>query len=334
MIRSTLAFSLLALPLTAFGLHQENSFRRRHSGVAHSPAFMRRSTNYTLQQKYIGEDFLNWDFFDEADPTDGLVQYLNATAAIDAGLATVDCNNVTTLAVDSTESVVSGGLRKSVRISSPETYNSGLFIADFEHMPFGCGVWPAYWSVSTTAEWPTGGEIDIIEGVNLNPENQITLHSGPGCTLNNSQPTTSNQGGIECTSSADADSGCFFTQTTPTSFGAGFNNASGGVFAHLWNTDGITVWFFSRPQIPNDIASGNPDPSTWGTPAAIFPDTGCNITSHFYDHTIVFDTTICGGWATSAYPSTCPGTSCSDIVSNATNFENAYWKINSLSVYQ
>ncbi|PCH36331.1 glycoside hydrolase family 16 protein [Wolfiporia cocos MD-104 SS10] len=338
MIRSAVTAAVLALPLAASAVHQDAALRRRHAGLAHSPTYMRRASNYTLQNKFVGEDFLyvasNWNFFSESDPTSGLVQYLDADAAEAAGLATVDCNNVTTLAVDTNETVSIGGLRKSVRISSPETYNSGLFIADFQAMPFGCGLWPAYWTVSASATWPDGGEIDIIEGVNLNTENQITLHSGPDCTLNNTQKVTSNLDGTQCASSPGADSGCAYSQTDPRSFGAGFNNASGGVFAHLWNTDGVTVWFFSRDEIPSDITAGTPDPTSWGTPAAIFPDTGCDISSHFYDHAIVLDTTICGDWAGPAYTSSgCPGT-CEEIVANATNFENAKWLVNYISVYQ
>lgn len=49
--------------------------------------------------------------------------------------------------------------RPSVRISSNKTYNSGLFILDVKHMPFGCGTWPAYWLVGPN--WPSGGEIDV-----------------------------------------------------------------------------------------------------------------------------------------------------------------------------
>jgi len=333
-MHSVLALSVLALPLAALGAHQEGSLWRRHAGIAHSPAYMRRSTNYTLQNKFVGEDFLDWDFFSQSDPTAGLVQYVDANTATSSGLATVDCDNVTTLAVDASQTVAVGGQRQSVRISSPQTYSSGLFIADFQQMPFGCGIWPAYWTVSATASWPNGGEIDVIEGVNLNTENQITLHSGPGCTLNNSQPTSGHILGQQCASSSGSNSGCAYQQNDTRSFGAGFNAAGGGVFAHLWNSDGITFWFFARDEIPSDITSGNPDPTTWGEAAAIFPNTGCDIASHFYDHSIVLDTTICGDWAGPAYSSSgCPGT-CDQIVANGTNFANAQWKVNSISVYQ
>ncbi|KZT07290.1 glycoside hydrolase family 16 protein [Laetiporus sulphureus 93-53] len=327
MMHSAFAALILALPLTSLARHEDGALRRRHHNVARSssnngPTYMRRDSNYTLQNKFVGEDFLDWNFYDAADPTSGLVDYLDEADAVAAGLASVDCNNVTTLKIDNTETVAAGGLRKSVRISSPETYNGGLFIADFAAMPYGCGIWPAYWTVSATATWPAGGEMDIIEGVNLMTQNQITLHTGDTCTLNSTAATTGSISSTTCTSSADADSGCAYTQPGTNSFGAGFNAAGGGVFAHLWNSDGITVWFFTRDAIPSDVAGGTPDPTSWGTPTAIFPDTGCDISASLYDHTIVLDTTICGDWAGAVYSTSgCPGT-CDEIVANATNFDS------------
>ena len=49
---------VLALPLSASALHSDSSFRRRHAGVAHKPAYMRRAANYTIKDHFVGEDFL------------------------------------------------------------------------------------------------------------------------------------------------------------------------------------------------------------------------------------------------------------------------------------
>ena len=56
-------------------------------------------------------------------------------------------------------------LRKSVRITTQFTYTGGLVIMDAAHMPQGCGTWPAFWS--NGPNWPSGGEIDIVEGAAL-----------------------------------------------------------------------------------------------------------------------------------------------------------------------
>lgn len=54
-------------------------------------------------------------------------------------------------------------------------------------MPHGLGNWPAIWTTRGT-NWPAGGEIDILEGINDNNHNQMTLHTSSGCTV----PTNKN----------------------------------------------------------------------------------------------------------------------------------------------
>ena len=51
--------------------------------------------------------------------------------------------------------------RKSVRLESKNTFFGGLLIHDLDHMPTGCGSWPAYWLCGPN--WPNGGEIDVID---------------------------------------------------------------------------------------------------------------------------------------------------------------------------
>jgi hypothetical protein len=97
---------------------------------------------------------------------------------------------------------------------------------------------------------------------------------------------------------------------------------AGGVYAHLWDESGIQVWFFSRGQVPQDISSGNPDPSTWGPATAMFMTTdSCNIGQHFKDHTIVINTDICGDWAGAAFSDAGCGSSCSAFVTDPNNFK-------------
>ncbi len=87
-----------------------------------------------------------------------------------------------------------GGVgRKSVRITSKASFTHGLIISDIGHMPGGiCGTWPARtyptrvnlcmcaydiidWTLGPN--WPSNGEIDIIEGVNNAATNLMSLHT-------------------------------------------------------------------------------------------------------------------------------------------------------------
>ena len=127
--------------------------------------------------------------------------------------------------------------------------------------------------------------------------------------------------GTSCESSNGNNAGCAFLQKENNTFGHLFNNQAGGVFAHTLESAGISMWFFDRDAIPDDITNQTPDPSSWGTPTAFFPNTECDILSHFLAQNLIFDITICGDWAGAAYESSgCPGT-CSDAVANSTNFD-------------
>lgn len=192
-------------------------------------------------------------------------------------------------------------------------------------MPWGCSVWPAYWSVGP--DWPNAGEIDILEGVNNQTWNQYTIHTGSQCVLPANFAgidASASPMGTTCTSSNGANSGCGFQNNDPNSYGAGFNAAGGGVLAHEWNSWGVKIWFFTRDKIPADITSGHPNPTSWETPTAAWPSKFCDFSSALHDHTLVIDTTLCGDWASSAYSGTgCPGT-CQEAVANPANFARMF----------
>ncbi|OAX39615.1 glycoside hydrolase family 16 protein [Rhizopogon vinicolor AM-OR11-026] len=331
---------LAALPFTTLvGAHHHDRSKSRHR----HPSVRRQSNNrtYSVQDFYQGEDFFNdWDFFTGSDPTGGNVAYQSQSDAQSKGLAYVDdCDNSTVLAVDSTSTVPAGGNRDSVRITSQKSYNGGLFVIDASSMPVGCSTWPSFWTVGPN--WPLAGEIDIIEGVNDQVTNQMTLHSGTNQTCNIEKTTgnstfVGNVLGSSCYSTETADAGCGIEDTDTSSFGYGFNNADGGVFALLWdNFVGMSMWHFARADIPADLTAQKPTPSTWGAPAGFWSAQSCDISANFFDHQMVIDTTLCGNWAggTAYSQSGCPGT-CTDMIANATNYVDAKWVINYVAVFQ
>lgn len=168
----------------------------------------------------------------------------------------------------------------------------------------------------------------------------MTLHTGADCTLNKGVSTsgklaafTASVLGTQCASSAGNNAGCAFLDTSDSSYGHGFNTAGGGVFATLIQDSGISIWRFGRDEVPADISSQNPDPTSWGSPQAFWSSSTCDIGSHFIDMSIVFDTTLCGDWAGATFSQSCSG-SCSSAVADPTNFDTATWKINYVAVFQ
>jgi len=292
---------------------------------------------YSIVDTYDTSNFFNsFTFFTDTDPTSGWVNYQSQSAAQSQGLINTN-NNQVYMGVDHTTLNPAAPGRNSVRVTSNKAYTHGLFIADIAHMPGSiCGVWPAFWLVG--GNWPNNGEIDVLEGVNLAGTDQITLHTGPGCTIN----TAGSQSGTtllqsNCNANSGHD-GCGATTTTANAYGTSFNSNGGGVYAMQWESSGIYVWFFARGSIPADISSGNPVTANWGTPVVSFNGgSGCDIDSSFQSENIVFDTTFCGDWAGSVFDSgSCSqyGSCDTYVGANPSAFQQAYWEINSVKVYQ
>lgn len=160
----------------------------------------------------------------------------------------------------------------------------------------------------------------MLEGVHNQPTNQYTLHTGPGCTLSSDNNRVSaNAISSQCASSGADNNGCAFIDTDPRSYGKPFNMIGGGVYAHLWNSEGIKMWHFARGEIPADIDAKQPNPASWPAPAAFWSAKSCNM-NDFHDHSLVIDTTLCGDFAGATYASAgCPGT-CGGAVQNPDNF--------------
>jgi hypothetical protein len=275
-------------------------------------------------------------------------------------------------------------IRRSIRINTTDTFNEGLFIARIQHIPQGMGVWPAFWltgaSLRGSGRWACEGEIDIIEGVNsINYRTSFittSLHTsnvnGNACDQSGTvgqtigkpneegNPITNNgvcnfgrDGGVahqdfKCGCSGTEQcpySGCGVKSKYPASFGFGFNKNGGGVYACELTKDGyITVWFFPNGDIPCDIESNTPDPSSWDDYIAVKFSKACP--GHFKDMHLIFNTTLCGDWSGSAFDdgtglkqlqgsSYDPSANCKAIIQDPNNkMSDAHWLINYVKIFQ
>ncbi|TEY69586.1 hypothetical protein BOTCAL_0112g00250 [Botryotinia calthae] len=295
-------------------------------------------TGYRLEESYSGNTFFDaFDFFTDPDPTHGFVAYVSESAASQQGLISVRSDGVY-MGVDSKTILnPSGPGRNSVRIESKKSWTHGLFIADLAHMPGGaCGSWPAMWTVGYN--WPYNGEIDIIEGVNSQNHNLMSLHSGPTCSVAGSGQTGTLQS-ANCNNFANpVGVGCGISDTRTNSYGRGFNLNGGGIYAMEWTSSHIRVYFFPAGTAPADINGPNPDPSKWGTPVSNF-EGDCDIDTHFKENRLIFDTTFCGDWASAVWSSdaTCApkAATCVDYVAGKPEaFGDQYWLVKSVNIYQ
>lgn len=297
------------------------------------------AAQYTLEDDYSISNFASmFDFYTGPDPTNGFVNYISQPDATSQQLLSTTSQSIF-MRADSTNPATGRG-RNAIRISSRKSYNHGLIILDAAHMPAGCGTWPAFWLLGPN--WPASGEVDIIEGVNSQTSNSFAMHTSAGCRISQSSSFTGTVSTQNCDVHAPdqgTNVGCAIKTADPASYGSGFNAAGGGVYATLWTSTAVSIFFFSRSQIPADITSGQPDPSSWGRPQAQFSNDACDIDSHIRDQQIVFTNTFCGDWAGQVWSSdaTCAprGSTCVDFVrDNPGAFAEAYWEVRSLKVYQ
>lgn len=199
----------------------------------------------------------------------------------------------------STDEVIYNEKRNSVKITTESAYDVGtVWVFDAVHMPVGCSQWPAFWT--TSPDWPVGGEIDILEGVNLQTKGQYAVHTVEGCKLTaETSQLTGTIGATDCNATTNA--GCTVFDSNTNSYGEGFNSNGGGVWVSELAEDAISIWFIARPDVPSSLTADaqSIDTSTLGTPTAYYPASGCNGPLSDYIHTqqAIIDITLCGVWA-------------------------------------
>lgn len=306
------------------------------------PPSLPGSGRYHLDARLEGAaffDFFNFEDWSTDYTTHGSVSYAPRAVALQAGFAGVR-SGLAYMAVDNSSAPTARP--RSIRLRSRTVYDGGLFVIDVAHLPTGCGSWPAFWSFGPN--WPVNGEIDLIEGVNVQDSVRTTLHTSPGCTMARDAVMSGTWLQRDC-AAGGANLGCSVVGGEG-SFGSAFNANGGGVFAMEWNPDGVRAWFWAhgapRPADINDTAN-SPSPDSWGTPYASFTFGAQCSAQHFNNHSLIFDTTLCGAWAGAAdvwAQSGCDVQTghavCADYIAHASaaQLATAHWLVRSLTIYQ
>ncbi|KAG8909551.1 hypothetical protein FRC00_009893 [Tulasnella sp. 408] len=247
------------------------------------------AATYNILDTFIGPSFLTgFDHQAIADPTHGRVNYVNQATALAQNLTYTSSDTLILRADYKTVLSSSGPGRNSVRIQSKKAYGNGVSVIN---------------STATT-NWPSLGEIDIIEGVNDQSPNHSTLHTTDGCTMNpGNMVQTGSLATTNCYWQVNGNSGCGVAVNKPNNYGPAFNANGGG-----WNDN----------TVPNDVKNGASSVNTanWGTPYANFVDNNCNFQTHFGNENLIINLTLY------------------HVNQDPADFKNAYWDIASLRVYQ
>ncbi|KAL5488346.1 hypothetical protein ACEPAI_6454 [Sanghuangporus weigelae] len=304
------------------------------------PALVPAAT-YSLSDNFVGDGFLSgFEHQAIADPTNGRVTYVDQATALAGNLTFASSDSFVIRADDTTVLAASDPGRNSVRIRSLTTYTTHVIVLDIRHMPQGCATWPAAWE-SLESDWPASGEVDIVEGVNDIDPNASTLHTTSGCTMPSSRDMTGTTTQLDCDTAVNGNAGCGVGVDKSNSYGPGFNAAGGGWYVMERTDSFIRVFFWSREDssVPDEVRNGasTVNPDNYGTPYALFPNTSCDLESHFGDNNIIINLTFCGDWAgqDSIFSGAgCPGTCVDYVNNNPSAFTDAYWEFAAVRVYE
>jgi len=275
-----------------------------------------------LNWSAVGETFFDDFNFLTHDPNNGASHFLGSfEEARTAGVVEVDPSNAVLRAGPRSGREFK---RQTVKVGTKKAWKYFLAMLKFSHVPFGCGVWPAFFTLGQ-GRWPMAGEMDILEYVH-DFGSMTSFHSGKQCKLNRTEVN-------KFTPMPDANVGgnlgeeynCYTEYCgTCHSLGCAPNvlplrtgqqwAERPGIVAMERTADFAKIFFIPEAEIPQDVADDAPRPEEWSQwliahypfgASAGCPDPEDVMAAQYFILSIAF----CGDWASKVwgFSPTCVG---------------------------
>lgn len=226
---------------------------------------------YTLNWKAEGATFFDeWTFLTN-DPNAGGAKYTTREQAFQQKVVEAQPGS----AILRAGSRVPGELKRySAKVLTNRKWTYFLAAMKFSHVPWGCGVWPAFWTKSPDIGWPNGGELDLLEYCN-EIGSRSSFHVG---TLNRCQLDANLLHKPGCPTFLDAEyqwTGHYDCVTNyPDQIGCAPNvkpilsgeemASQPGVVAVEWTADYLKVFRIPEASVPQTGLDGDqPRPDSW-----------------------------------------------------------------------
>lgn len=284
---------------------------------------------YTKNWESSGQTFFDdWSFM-SVEETHGATQYLQKEQALAEGII----STVGGKAIIRTGGLGDQNKRKSVNLHSNyawPTEKSWLLVLKYDHLPYGPGVWPGFWTMNSDQVWPLGGELDILEYAN-DEANKVSFHTNKDCYLDQAKLYSCVHGGgvsdtgpLNCNTNYFANlMGCRPQQRRHNGL---YFSSRPGVIATEWTPEHIKVFHIPQDELPDDLQSNSPRPDGWDRwIMAYLPFSNTAACRDIaLPQEIVLSLALCGDWAGNAWER-CPTCLLTGMNSNAGTCQTNIW---------